>query len=193
MTDYIHSPRRSPRIPVRCSARISLHSGKFFASTTLDMSAGGCRVEVAGRAVVGERVFVALHDPTVFGSHLLSGTIAWCSDAPPWRCGIAFDRGSARAAAALFEQLRAARPELSRSGETVEAIPANALLTPTPTPGRGALVPAEAEILRAVGAGTELGALRDRLGTRWGVCVHSLFALLQRRVVEIGGPDRDVR
>ncbi len=186
MTEFIHSPRRSPRIRVRCRARVAFRSGSFVASSTIDIGAGGCRVETSGIVGVGEQALIELRDADVFGAHLLSGRVAWTSNAPPWRCGIAFDRGSARAAAALFEQIRAAYPAAGRA-EAVDKLPADALLTPTPALGRGGLVPAEAEVLRAVGTGIELRALRDRLGKRWSDCIHALFALVERRVVAVGG------
>jgi hypothetical protein len=188
MTEFIQSPRRSQRMPVRCGARVAFRSGNFVASSTIDMGAGGCRVETTGRVNPGEQALVELRDANVFGAHLLSGRVVWSSDAAPWRCGIAFDRGSARAAAALFEQMRAAYPDVARRSDRVEKIPARALITPAPVPGRAALAPAEAELLRALGKGAELGALRDRLGKRWAQCIHALFSLVERRVIEVGGP-----
>jgi hypothetical protein len=190
MTEFILNPRRSPRIAVRCGARIAFRSGNFVASSTIDMGAGGCRVEATGRVATGEQALVELRDANVFGAHLLSGRVVWSSDAAPWRCGIAFDRGSARVAAALFDQMRAAYPDAARKASGVEKIPARALVTPVPIAGRAALAPAEVEVLRALGKGVELGALRDRLGKRWTQCIHALFALVERRVVEVGGRER---
>lgn len=193
MTEYIHNPRRSPRLPIHCTIRLGLRSGSFVASSTIDIGPGGCGLETPWKVAVGERAFVDLRDARVLGAHLLSGHVAWSSPAPPWRCGIAFDSGSARAATSLFEQVARAYPDLP-NGELVERIPADALLTPTPVPGSlTAIAPAEAEVLRALGDGTEAGALRDELGERWRACVNPLFALIERHAVLVGSkttPDR---
>lgn len=186
MTDCLHDPRRSPRLPVRCTTRLALRSGAFLASCTIDVGAGGCGLETPARLVTGDRAFMDLGDVRVGGPHLLSGRLAWASATPPWRCGIAFDPGSARAAAALFERLARAYPELPGS-LAFGKLAADAFLSPDPVPERLARVtPAQEIVLRALGEGTEAGALRDRLGVHWGACASLLFALIARQLVVIG-------
>jgi hypothetical protein len=136
--------------------------------------------------IVGERIFVELWDTNVSASHLFTGRVAWCSSTQPWRCGISFDDAYAHSAALLFASLCSLNPRAAADGGIVERIPTNAVLSPTPVPGDLAvIVPAELEVLLAVGAGIEAHALQNRLGTRWGGCVNPLFSLLGRGLIEV--------
>lgn len=189
MAEFIHNPRRSPRVPVQLTVRIALRSGAYLEARTLNVGPGGCAVETPRRVEPGERAFAEIKDVRL-GAHVLVGRVAWTSSAPPWRSGIAFDAGSGRVAAALFSDLASGHPEAAVL-DTVEKIPTDAVLAPTPVPGVPSVVPAEAEVLRAVGSGIEAGALRDRLGDRWDSHVHALFALLERGAVEVNGPAAD--
>lgn len=184
MTEFILNPRRSPRIPVGFSVRIALRSGTFLEARTVNVGPGGCAVETPCRVEPGERAFAEIKDPHV-GAHMFVGRVAWTSSAPPWRSGIAFDAGSGRVAAALFSEVVAVHPAVV---DVVERIPTDAVLAPTPVPGDVQVVPAEKEILEALGSGIEAGTLRDRLGERWGTHVNALFALVERGLVEVGGP-----
>ncbi len=188
MVEYIENPRRHPRLPTRTSARVAFRAGGFVSARAFDLSPGGCGIELPQRVRPGEKVFVELREPSVFGAQLLSGAIAWASESPPWRCGIAFDRGSACVAAKLVVQLDEARPSGERPGPFVQRVPADALLTLTPVPGQVTVVSQEAEVLSAIGAGVDARTLRDRLGERWTPCVNALFALLGRGAVQLGRP-----
>ena len=184
MTEFILNPRRSPRLPVRLDVRIALRSGAFLVARTINVGPGGCAVETPSRVEPGERAFAEVQDGHV-GAHMLAGRVAWSSSEPPWRCGIAFDAGSGRGAAALFSEVVAEQPAVV---DVVERIPTDAVLAPTPVPGGLNVVPAEAEVLEALGSGIEAGALRERLGERWDSHVSALFALVERGLVEVGGP-----
>jgi PilZ domain len=184
MTEFILNPRRSPRLPVRFTVRIALRSGGFLEARTVNVGPGGCAVETPSRVEPGERAFAEVKDGHV-GAHMLAGRVAWTSSAPPWRSGIAFDAASSRGAAALYSEIVAEHPAVV---DVVERIPTDAVLAPTPVPGDLAVVPAEAEVLEALGSGIEAGALRDRLGERWTSHVNALFALVERGLVEVGGP-----
>jgi PilZ domain len=187
MGEFIHNPRRSPRVPVRFSVRIALRNGDFLEARTLNVGPGGCAVETSRRVEPGERAFAEIKDARV-GAHVLVGRVAWTSSAPPWRSGIAFDAASGKVAARLFSELASGCPDAVVVVDAVEKIPADAVLAPTPVPGGLAVVAAEAEVLQAVGSGIEAGALRDRLGDRWDSHVNALFALLERGVVEVSRP-----
>lgn len=188
MVDFIENPRRAPRMAIGCTVRIALRAGIFIATCTSDVGPGGCGVETPSKLAPGDRVFMELKSDSILGSHMLTGQVAWSSSAPPWRSGISFDLGSRRIAAALFAQLASAHPDAAAEGEFVDRIPVDAILAPTPVPGLLAVVPAEAEILGALGTGIEAGALRARLGERWDACVNVLFGLLGRHVVEMCPP-----
>lgn len=183
MPAFIENPRRAPRIPIRCTARVALRSGGFFVCSTADVGPGGFGVAAAPwQLTLGERLFVEID--VAGGAYPLVGRVAWSSSASPWRCGIAFDEGSAATAGALLGRIAAEHPELAAGGRTIARIPEDAILARTPVPGSLIAVPGEARILLAVGDGLEARALPDRLGTSWEECVNALFALLERRALE---------
>ena len=188
MAEFIENPRRGPRMGIRCGARIAPRTGASFTTHTVDLAPGGCQAHTAQRIGPGEKVVVQLSDPKVFGALHLSGTVVWSSTAAPWACGIAFDRGSARAAQAMFDQLARAYPAAASQHAFVDRIPADAFLTPTPVPGQLEVVPLEAEVLSALGSGVEARALRARLGDRWSRCTNALFALLGRGAIQLSRP-----
>lgn len=186
MVEFLENPRRHPRLATSTRARVAFRVGGFVSARAFDLSPGGCGVELAQRVRPGEKVFVELREPSVFGAQLLSGAIVWASGSAPWRCGIAFDRGSGCIAAKLVDQLTQAHPPGERRGAYIERVPADAILTRTPVPGQVAVVSHEAEVLSAIGAGVDARTLRERLGDRWPPCENALFALLGRGAVQLG-------
>ena len=188
MTDYIRNPRRFPRIPVRCEMRVALGSGGFVAAQTAVVGPGGCGGETARGLPLDARVFVELRSDRIQGARLLTGRVVWAARAAPWRWGIAYDRECLGVAAALFEELAAAHPELAVR-PPLDGIGADAVLVPVvPPEGVDAFEPPEAEVLRALGEGKPAGALRDELGARWPSRLNPLFALLERHAVEVAWP-----
>ncbi len=184
MPPFIRNPRQRPRVPVRCTIRIAFRSGMFLETSTFSVGPGGCAIETTRRIEPGERAFIELTDGRVPGARMFVGRVAWSSERPPWRCGIAFDAAPAREATALFSELVSSYPNAPVVGD-VERIPEDAVLAPTPVPGTLAVVPAEAEILQAIGRGMEASTLRDRLGERWAAHVNALFALIERGMIEV--------
>jgi hypothetical protein len=192
MAEYVENPRRSPRAPIRCEARVALREGGFWAGPTSDYGPRGCQLVAPAHHEPGSRIFLELANARVAGQHHLSGRIAWCATVPPWRIGVAFDEGSAEVARRFFDRLAAAYPGLDTCGRAPDRLPVDANLAPAPVPGvEPALVPGERRILRAIGAGVTAGALRDGLGPEWAASVHLLFALIGRRYVVVGPPDRE--
>jgi hypothetical protein len=184
MAAFIENPRRAPRLPVRCDARIALRSGGFFISCTWDVSPGGCGVAAApSRVAPGERVFFEVDHEGV--RYRFTGSVAWSSTEAPWRAGIAFDQASLATAAELFGRISEAHPEASRG---VDRIPEDAVLARTPVPGTLPTLPRQAEILLAIGSGVEARALRERLGTDWDRSVNAVFALLESGAIEASAP-----
>jgi hypothetical protein len=189
MPEYIENPRRAPRTPVRCDARVALGDGGFFAAATIDVGRGGCQVPTPTPLNPGARVFLELahsNTPVPFRS---SGRVAWARSGPAPRAGIAFDDASAAPAARLYGHVAEATPEVApvrapdRLSVEAELAPAP---PPSPVPG---LTPEEALVLAAVGDGVTLGALRARLAARWGDAVNATFGLLGRGLLLIGPPD----
>jgi hypothetical protein len=191
MPDTVLNPRRSPRAPIRCAARVALRLDTFAATTVLDYGPGGCQLEAPGRVETGARVYLELVNERVPVRALLTGRVAWCSQAAPWRAGIAFDEDvlTTDAAREFFQRLEEAHP--GARDRAFDYVPEDAPLAPTPPQ---AAIPAlsadELRVLRTVGPGMRVDALRAALGERWAACTNPLFALLSRRQLVVGAPDQ---
>jgi hypothetical protein len=189
MSEFIENPRRSPRAPVRCEARVALREGGYWAGPTSDLGPKGCQVAAPSRLEPGSRLFLELVNERVVEPFQICGRVAWSSEKPPWRSGIAFDDGSVPIAERFFDRLAAAYPGLDTYGRAPERIPADSPLAPAPPPAiEPTLIPAEREVLRAVGAGLRADRLREELGERWAEGQNALFSLLGRRYLVVGEP-----
>jgi hypothetical protein len=192
MPEFIDNPRRSPRAPVRCEARVALREGGYWAGPTSDYGPKGCQVAAPLRLEPGSRLFLELVNERVPGPFQLSGRVAWSSTAAPWRSGIAFDEGSVVLASRFFERLAAAYPGLDTYGRAPDRIPADGTLAPLPPPAVEPLLTApERDVLRAIGAGKSVAELRVHFGAAWGEAQNATFSLLGRRYLTIGGPSSD--
>jgi hypothetical protein len=190
MPEFIENPRRSPRAPVRCEARVALREGGYWAGPTSDYGPMGCQVSAPIRLDPGSRLFLELVNERVPGPFQLSGRVAWSSTAAPWRSGIAFDEGSVAVAGRFFERLAAAYPGLDTYGRAPERIPSDGSLAPLPPPAVDPLLTAsERDVLRALGAGLSIPALRKRFADAWPLAQNAVFSLLGRRYVTMGGAD----
>ncbi len=190
--EFIENPRRAPRAPVRCEARVALREGGYWAGPTSDYGPKGCQVSAPLRLEPGSRLFLELVNERVPGPFQLSGRVAWSSMGPPWRSGIAFDEGSVAIAGRFFERLAAAYPGLDTYGRAPDRIPADGILAPLPPPAVEPLLTAsERDVLRSVGAGLSPEELRRRSGGRWGTAQNATFSLLGRRYLTVGSPDPD--
>ena len=190
MAELIRNPRRTPRAPVRCEARIALEDGGFWASPTSDYGPRGCRVVAPLPAVPGMRVSVQLANERVPGTVELAGRVAWTTREPPGQMGIAFDAGSFDAAGGFFAHLAAAYPGMDIYGRAPDRIPEDAPLAPAPPPPfKPLLTESEGKLLDGIGAGTRADALRAIFRDDWELAARALFALLGRRYVVIGRPD----
>ena len=187
---FIENPRKAPRAPVRCEARVALREGGFWAGPTSDYGPRGCQVSAPLRLDPGSRLFLELVNERVAGPFQLSGHVAWSSTQPPWRSGIAFDEGSVTVATRFFDRLAAAYPGLDTYGRAPDRIPADGILAPLPPPAvEPLLTVAERDLIRAVGPGATPQALRSRFGDRWLVALNATFSLLGRRYLTVGSPD----
>lgn len=190
MLQFIENPRRAPRAPVRCEARVALREGGYWAGPTSDYGPKGCQVSAPLRLEPGSRLFLELVNDRVPGPFQLSGRVAWSSMGPPWRSGIAFDEGSVAIAGRFFERLAAAYPGLDTYGRAPDRIPADGTLAPLPPPAVEPLLTAsERDVLRVVGAGLSPDDLRKRSGDRWPAAQNAMFSLLGRRYLTMGGAD----
>ena len=190
--EFIENPRRAPRAPVRCEARVALREGGYWAGPTCDYGPKGCQVSAPLRLEPGSRLFLELVNERVPGPFQLSGRVAWSSKGPPWRSGIAFDEGSVPIADRFFERLAAAYPGLDTYGRAPDRIPADGTLAPLPPPAVEPLLTAgERDVLQAIGAGLTAEGLRERSGNTWKAAQNAAFSLLGRRYLTIGSPNPD--
>jgi hypothetical protein len=188
--EFIENPRRNPRAPVRCEARVALRDGGYWAGPTCDYGPKGCQVSAPLRLEPGSRLFLELVNERVPGPFQLSGRVAWSSKGPPWRSGIAFDEGSVPIADRFFERLAAAYPGLDTYGRAPDRIPADGTLAPLPPPAvEPLLTTGERDVLQAIGAGLTADGLRQRSGDGWKAAQNAAFSLLGRRYLTIGSPD----
>lgn len=189
--EFIENPRRAPRAPVRCEARVALREGGYWAGPTSDYGPQGCQVSAPLRLEPGSRLFLELVNERVPGPFQLSGRVAWSSKGPPWRSGIAFDEGSVAIAGRFFERLAAAYPGLDTYGKAPDRIPADAMLAPLPPPAvEPLLTTSERDVLQAIGAGLTSVQLRQKTGNQWPAAQNATFSLLGRRYLTVGGsPD----
>lgn len=190
MVQLIQNPRRAPRAPVRCEARIALEDGGFWAAPTTDCGPHGCQVVSPLPLRPGSRVYVQLANERVPGAVEIAGHVAWTSMDGPWRMGVAFDPGSFHAAGAFFERLAAAYPGMDTYGRAPDRIPADAPLAPARPPSIPPLLTAsEAKLLAGIGAGAPAGTLETIFADDLDLGVHALFSLLGRRYVVFGPAD----
>lgn len=192
MLPFIQNPRRGPRNPFRCVARVATAQGGHWLTITRDLSPGGCQLEAPGPVEPGTQVDVQLADERCPPFLAVTGAIAWCTVEAPWRAGIAFDDASVPAATRFFEALAVGRPTLCAVANAPEKLPAIAILAPVPPPAASelpALTADEARVLRALGEGRCAGPLVEELGLESSVA--ALFALLARRYVAVGAPNRE--
>jgi PilZ domain len=190
MAEFILNPRRAPRAPVRCDARIALKEGGFFSSPTSDYGPQGCQLRTPVPLAPGSRIFVELVNERLGRPVELAGRVAWASKAPPWRMGVSFDAGSLGAASGFFEALAAAYPGIDTYGRAPDRIPEDAPLAPAPPPDVVPLLTDdEANVLRAIGPGLRADALRAKLGPAFEHALNAVFALIGRRYLAIGEPD----
>jgi hypothetical protein len=190
MSDFIVNPRRAPRAAVPLTARATVLSGRYWRSPTADCGPGGCQLVAGAPCAPGERIFLELADGPLPEPAWLTGKVAWVAGAGELRIGVEYDAHSLPAGARLYALLAGAAPASIVGGRAPRAVPLGARVAPGMTPDAGSLLPREAELFAAVGDGTTVRALRERLGGRWEALVHPLFALLDRsQLVVVPGAD----
>ena len=181
MEEFILNPRRAPRVAARCEARASLDGGVFTAPTE-SIGPRGCQLVAPLRFTVGDAIPLHLSNERVAFELEVKGRVVWAGARPPFRIGIEFVEGLPEAER-YFVALLAAYPALDRSAAP-DRIPASCTIhlghAPHVDPE---LAPAEAALLREIGPGATVKALRDRLGPRFPASLGLVFALLGRQIL----------
>lgn len=175
---FIQNPRRAPRAPARCRAKVICPAGIFEADTE-DVGSHGCQV-VSPRAVKkGEPLKLTLMNDRLTEPVRLTGRVAWASAQPPYRLGVAFDAEALRDAARWFERLVAAHPDIKLARRIPERISADAMIY-LGAPPRFVVdfTREEVAVLRAVGSGLSAGELLDRFRGARPTTERALFSLL---------------
>jgi hypothetical protein len=186
MAEMIQNPRRVPRAPARCEARCLLPGGGFWASDTTDFGPKGCQLAAPGPFHKGDPVKLVLSSERLEDELAATGLVAWASRAAPWRIGVTFDAPFLATTGRWFDQLVKAYPGLATFQLAPDAIEVGATLHLGPAPRvTPELLPEEVTVLRAVGAGSTVGALRDRLGADWPGVEGVLFAMIGKKYLTL--------
>ena len=185
MAEFIVNPRRAPRAPARCRAAVVTPAGAFDAETE-DIGARGCQVVSPALLKKGDAVQLGLTNGKIPEPLRVAGKVAWVSEQPPWRVGIAFDDAYVPSAERWFERLVAAIPGIGSLRRVPAKIPVEAMVYLGPPP-RFLLdfTAEEASLLRAIASGARLDELAARLRDRWPAAQRALFSLLARQAVTL--------
>jgi PilZ domain len=186
MADVIQNPRRVPRAPARCEARCLLPGGGFWASDTTDVSPKGCQLPAPGPFRPGDPLKLVLTSERVGDQLAATGRVAWASRAPPWRIGVAFDAPFVDVTGRWFDKLVDAYPGLATYQLAPDSLAVTDVLHLGPAPRVAPdLGPDDLVMLRAVGGGATVAALRDRLAADWPALEGVVFALLGRKLLTL--------
>lgn len=186
MAETILNPRRVPRAPARCEVRCLLPGGGFWASDTTDLGPKGCQLAAPGPFHRGDPVKLVLTSERVKDSLAVSGSVAWASSAPPWRIGITFDQPSQPATVRWFEELVQAYPGLATFRLAPDFIEVTATIYLGPAPRVAPeLSHDEVAVLKAVGPGVTVEALRARFLTEWPALEGALFTMIGKKLLTV--------
>ncbi len=186
MAEAIQNPRRVPRAPARCEARCLLPGGGFWASDTADFGPKGCQLHAPGPFKRSDPVKLVITSERVPEPLATTGTVAWASPRPPWRIGISFDEAYLGATGHWFDLLVKAYPGLATFQLAPEKLALGAELRLGPPPRvKPELIGDEVVVLRAVGEGTTVAGLRERLGAEWPACEGLLFSMIGKKLLTL--------
>lgn len=181
----VDEARRSPRLPFRAPAVISLRGAKLDAVAE-DIGMDGCRLVAAFSLRRGEAVMVTiLLRGTQVDALTAAATVSWSTSKPPYRTGLSFARAGAEERARLLREVVARDPSLASAPAPLH--PRQRLrLGPAPAPG---FVPGRDEltVLRAALAGATVIDLMEAAGPRFREVRAALASLRARGLVGEGG------
>lgn len=185
MVEFIVNPRRAPRAPARCHAAVVARRRSFDAETE-DIGARGCQVVSPSLMKQGDPIEIVITSDRLSLPLRATGTVAWVSEQPPWRVGVAFQDAYVPSAERWFEKLVAMTPGIGPFRRVPERIPLDAMVY-LGTPPRFLLdfTEEEASLLRAIASGVRVDELKARLRDRWPEAQRALFSLLARQAVTL--------
>ncbi len=186
MPDVIRNPRRVPRAPARCEARCLLPGGGFWASDTTDFGPKGCQLAAPGPFHKGDPIKLVLTSERMKEALATTGKVAWASSRAPWRIGVAFDDPYLGATGHWFDELVKAYPGLATFQLAPDSLDATATIRLGPAPRVAPdLAPDEVAVLRALGSGATVAALRERMGQDWPAFEGVLFAMIGKKLLTL--------
>ena len=184
MTDYIVNPRRAPRAPSRCRARVQAQ-GQAWEAETEDIGPHGCQLVAPAPLPRGAALQLAVLAPGAREALRLAGRVAWVGSQPPWRLGISFDEAARPSATRWFDALVAGNPGLGNFRRVPDRLPVDAMVFLALPPRFADFSKDELEVLRHVAGGATIAGLRTRLAERWPALQRILFALLSRGLLTV--------
>lgn len=183
MMEFIANPRRAPRAPARCRARV-IAAAATFEGHTEDVGSRGCQVVSPKPIRRGESVRVTLSDARVREPLAVAGRVAWASAHAPFRVGIAFDEAQVRSSSRFVGALLEAYPSLTPLQRVPDRIPLDAWVYLAAPPRLVVdFTRAEVSLLRAIASGARIDDLLARFHDRWPQAQRALFSLLARQHV----------
>jgi hypothetical protein len=185
MAEFITNPRRAPRAPARCRAAVVSPPGPFDAETE-DIGPHGCQIVAPVLLRKRDALQLVVSDERLSEPLRVGGGVAWVSQRPPWRVGIAFDEAHVAASGRWFERLVAAHPEFGAFRRVPDRISVEAMVYLGAPPRFLVDFNAdEAALLRAIASGARIDELRARLRAEWPAAQRALFSLLARHAVTL--------
>jgi hypothetical protein len=180
-------PRRAPRMAVRCRVVVRGRAASWIAETE-DLGPGGCQLVTSRYEDAGPEIALAIASPLVARPLVATGRVVWLAEATAHaRLGVAFAAGAGAPGAILpadwFARVFAGTPGATVR-DAVRSVAIGATIHLAQPPAR--LPPLQREhvrLLRAVGAGATVDALRGRVGAPGFEA--ALFSLLSHRCLTL--------
>jgi hypothetical protein len=183
--EFIANPRRSPRTPARCRARVVSGTASFD-SATEDVGRHGCQLIAPRPLRPGESLRVTLSDARVRAPLVAAARVAWSSARSPFRVGIAFDEEQLPASGRFVRELAEAYPSLTPPPRVPDRIPLDAVVHLAAPPRLVVdFTRDEVDLLRAIASGARIDELLARFRDRWPAIQTALYSLLARQHVSL--------
>jgi hypothetical protein len=178
-TDVLN-PRRTPRVPHRCTVEIRDRFAAWQAETE-DLGPRGCQLVTPRLAAPGRELQLQIRCDAIGRTIKATGKVVWSRAEAPSRLGVEFQLG--RTEAGWFDVLMKAVPNAAQTvRRTPERLPRAArLYLGEPPRFLSDFSAEEVAVLNRVGAGTTLDALSRELGPTFERVRGAVFALLTRR------------
>lgn len=191
MHTEVLNPRRTPRVPHRCTVEVRDRFASWRAETE-DLGPRGCQLVTPRLAAPGRELSLTIRCQAIGREIKVTGRVVWSRAVAPSRLGVEFHPG--RTDAGWFEQLLAASPEAARRvRQSPDRLPRTARLHLGDPPRLLADFTAEeVAVLKRVGRGLTVDELSRAMGSAFPRVRGAVFALLARRMLVLApGEARD--